>query len=364
MDGEGDTAQKAPVASYSLALRNAGVFLAVVAGGMVITELRGIITPLVIAIFLLMLIDGLDRTLEERLPRLPAWLRTTAGVGLTVGGFALVVWACAHDAPSFIAQLSVLAPKIDALLAQGAATLQTPAPKLDDLFHLARSASSLTHVFGAARGFVSQAVLSAIYLGFLMASRQAFGRKVRKLFRTDSARAHSERVFMRVRSASELYVGIQTFKATMVAAVAYVIMRIMGLPDAVFLALILFLASYIPIVGGIVAAVGPALVALGEFDGPFQPLLMFALIGGTIFVIENIFLPKLQGDRLNIDPVFVLLSLGFWGALLGPAGALLSTPLTVVVMAVAGEFDGSRWLAVLLSKEGELISRDEAQAAA
>lgn len=357
MDGEGDGALKVSPPVYSVALRNAGVFLAVAVGGMVVQYLRGIITPLVIAVFLLMLIDGLDRTLEERLPSLPGWLRSTLGVALTVGGFALVVWACAHDAPSFIAQLSVLAPKIDVLLAEGAAQLQTPAPKLDDLLRLARSAASVTHVFGAARGFVSQAVLSAIYLGFLMASRQAFGRKIRKLFVTDAAREHTTRVFMRVRSASEQYVGLQTFKATIVAAIAYVVMRLMGVPDAVFMALVLFLAAFVPIVGGIVAAIGPSLVALGEFDGPFRPLLMFALIGGSIFVIENIILPKLQGDRLNIDPVFVLLSLGFWGALLGPAGALLSTPLTVVVMAVAGEFEGARWLAILLSKDGELFGR-------
>ena len=63
--------------------------------------------------------------------------------------------------------------------------------------------------------------------------------------------------------------------------------------------------------------------------------------------------------RLNLDPVFILLSLGFWGALLGIAGALLSTPLTVVVMAVAAEFEGARWLAVLLSKDGDVTARLE-----
>ena len=88
---------------------------------------------------------------------------------------------------------------------------------------------------------------------------------------------------------------------------------------------------------------------------PFKPLLLLGLSGWhPRSCIENIILPKLQADRLNLDPVFILLSLGFWGALLGVVGALLSTPLTVVVMAIAAEFDGARWLAVLLSKDGEL----------
>ena len=56
----------------SNALRNCVVFLAVVAGGVVVMYLRGILAPLVVAAFLLMLIDGLDRTLAQRLPAVPS----------------------------------------------------------------------------------------------------------------------------------------------------------------------------------------------------------------------------------------------------------------------------------------------------
>jgi AI-2 transport protein TqsA len=345
--------------AFSNALRNCVVFLAVVAGGMVVMYLRGIIAPLVVAAFLLMLIDGLDRTLAQRLPAIPAWLRSTLGAVLILGGFAGVVVICAHDALSFGAQITVIGPKIDVLMAKVAAEFQAPAPQVHDLLHLLTSAASLTHVFGAARGFLSEAALAMIYLGFLLVSRQAFGQKLRRMFARPEGRAHAERVFTRVRSASEAYVGLQTLKAALVASVAYGIMWLLGMSNPLFLALILFLAAYVPIVGGFVGALLPTLVALGEFDTPFKPLLLLGLLAGILFVIENIILPKLQADRLNIDPVFVLLSLGFWGALLGVVGALLSTPLTVVVMAIAAEFDGARWLAVLISKDGEFALREE-----
>lgn len=354
---EHDPARPSARPAFSSALRNSAVFLAVVAGGAVTEYLRGIITPLVIALFLLMLIDGFDRAVADKLPALPSWLRSTLGVALTVSGFAIVVVICAHDARSFIDQIAVIAPKIDALLAEFAAQIQAPAPQIGDLLRVATSAASLTHAFGAARGFISESVLVVIYLGFLLASRQAFGRKVQLMFAGPGGRDHAERVFTRVRSASEQYVGLQTLKAALVATSAFVIMRLMGMKDPLFLALLLFLAGYVPIVGGFVGAVLPCLIAFGEFDGPFKPLLLLGLLGGTIFAIENILLPKLQSDRLNLDPVFILLSLGFWGALLGVAGALLSTPLTVVVMAIAAEFEGARWLAVLLSKDGELSRR-------
>jgi predicted PurR-regulated permease PerM len=61
----------------------------------------------------------------------------------------------------------------------------------------------------------------------------------------------------------------------------------------------------------------------------------------------------MQGKNANIDAVVVLLALAFWGALWGVTGMFLSTPLAVMAMAILAEFPGSRWIAVLLSGDGE-----------
>ena len=61
----------------------------------------------------------------------------------------------------------------------------------------------------------------------------------------------------------------------------------------------------------------------------------------------------MQRDSLNIDPVVVLLSLAFWGAIWGIPGMFLSTPLTVTGIIILAQFQGSRWIAVLLSGDGE-----------
>ena len=42
-----------------------------------------------VAIFLLLLIDGLSRTAARRLPFLPDWLRSVAGAIVTIGGHKL-----------------------------------------------------------------------------------------------------------------------------------------------------------------------------------------------------------------------------------------------------------------------------------
>jgi len=64
-------------------------------------------------------------------------------------------------------------------------------------------------------------------------------------------------------------------------------------------------------------------------------------------------LPRMQGDSLNMDPIVVLLSLALWGLIWGMTGMFLSTPLTVMAMVILAQFDGTRWLAVLLSADGQ-----------
>ena len=349
----------APAAGRTaVTLRNAAVFLAIVAGGFVVRYLHGIITPLMIALLLLLLIDGFSRGAAHRLPFLPGWLRSTIGAVVIIAGFALVVGVFIHYAKGFAGQFGSLEPKIDSLLSQTAAQLELPPMTVGDLIRGPNSESRVGAVLGAARGILSEAILVVIYLGFLLASRQAFGRKANKIFAA-SGGGHAERVFNRVRSASEQYIGLQTFKAALVAGLAWVIMSWIGLDNALFLAFLLFLASFIPIVGGIAGAAVPALLALAQFDTPVRPIVLLITLSSTMFVIENVILPKLQSDRLNLDPVFILVSLAFWGSLLGIPGALMSTPLMVMVMAIASEFEGTRWLALLLSKDGELALRPE-----
>lgn len=335
-------------------IRNAVLFMAVVMAGFVIKALQEVITPLVVAVFMLLLIDAFSVGLQRRWPKFPEWLGLSLAVVLILAGFIFVVGVCAHYGKSFALQIAGLEPKIDLMLGRMSTALQFPTLSIPDLSRGETPSSILLRVFGAARGIVSRAVLVMIYLGFLLASRRAFGRKSARLFPDVGQLSQWQRMFQRVRAATDQYMALQTFKAAMIAVATGVITAAVGLPNAPFWAFLLFLAAYIPIVGGIAGTLVPTLIALAEFESPVRPLVLLLLLGGSIFLIDNVVMPKIQADRLNIDPVFVLLSLGFWGALFGLPGVFLSTPLTVMVIAVTAEISGLRWLAILLSKEGEL----------
>jgi predicted PurR-regulated permease PerM len=90
-----------------------------------------------------------------------------------------------------------------------------------------------------------------------------------------------------------------------------------------------------------------------QFDGYTRAIILFAALQAIGVIIGNVIYPRMQGRSLNIDPVIVLLALAFWSAIWGVTGAFLSTPLTVMAMVILAQFDGSRWIAVLLSADGD-----------
>ncbi len=333
-------------------VRNAAVFMAVVVALFLARFFQAIVTPLVVATFLLLLIDGVARLMQRRLPGSPEWFRGGLAGAVIIVAFIAIGVLLAVEAPPFAGELHGLAPKLDGLMAQGLAAVGSPPLTVRQLFRGADPAHLLAGAFLAARSLISYGVLVIIYFGFILASRAAFYRKLDVLAASEPRRRATHRVATAVRDAVERYVRLQTFKALLIAAVAFGLMALMGIRDGLFIAFMVFLAAYVPIVGPIAGALFPGFMALAEYGDALHPILMVAILGSAAFLIDNVLMPKLQGDELNIDPLLVLLSIGFWGAILGPPGVLLSTPLTVTVMAVAAEFQGTRWLAVLISRDG------------
>jgi predicted PurR-regulated permease PerM len=94
----------------------------------------------------------------------------------------------------------------------------------------------------------------------------------------------------------------------------------------------------------------PAILALAE-SGWLQAAIV--VIGITLInlLIENVLEPGYTGRRLQLSPTIVFVSFFFWAWILGPIGALLSMPITVMLVLVFQSNDSTHWLARLLSSE-------------
>lgn len=337
----------------SSAARSAIILIAVIASGAALLWLRDILTPLALALFLMVMIDAFARVVQSRIPRIGRWA-TPLAITLFVVGFGLMVVVVAENASAFIGDLIAQRPKIDNLIARVAGILGIQAPPaIDQLFRQLNPTQYIGSVAQAFQNLASQSLLVFIYLGFLLASRHGFAQKTHRLFRDPAEFRHAASVFVRIRDGIERYLWIQTVTGLMIAVASWALMAAIGMQSAFFWAFLIFVASYIPIIGGFVGIALPPVFALVQFDTYWQALVLLVALQTTQFIVGNVVQPRMQGQSLNLDPVVVLLSLALWGALWGVPGMFLSTPLTVMAMVILVQFPSSRWMAVLLSGNGK-----------
>jgi predicted PurR-regulated permease PerM len=334
--------------------RDAQVIIAVILVGAALRFLGDVLTPLLLAVFLSVMVDGLAELIRRRAPGLPSGFHTLVAVVALAGAFGLCVIVIAARASGFVQTLSAAEPRLVAIITQMASALRIKQPAA--AANMALSLDPTVYLGGIAlalQGFVSNAIYVLIYVGFMIASKRAFDRKAVKLFRNRGHRHEAMNLALRVRDSIQSYLWIQTVTGALIAVVSFAIMAVVGLQNAVFWAFLIFIVNYVPIVGAIAAIIVPALFAVVQFDTYWQAIVILGGLWLITFLVGNILLPRLQGERLNMDPLVVLLSLAFWGALWGLPGMFLSTPLTVLAMLILAQFEGSRWLAVMLSADGE-----------
>jgi AI-2 transport protein TqsA len=272
--------------------------------------------------------------------------------------FCLTVYVLAANMRGFAVELIGAAPRLDAVIAKlaGAMGMAVP-PTLGRILQSLSPAEYIGRIAGSLRGLMTDAVLVLIYLGFLLASRQGFERKTGRLFTTTGERRHAGELFLRIRGAIEQYLWIQSVTCGLIAVASGVVMTLLGLNNALFWAFVIFIVGFIPIIGGAVGILAPPLFALAQFDGWWRAAVMIVALQVINFIVGNIVYPRMQGRSLNIDPVAILLSLAFWGAIWGLPGMFLSTPLTVMTMVVLAQFRSTRWIAVLLSSDGDPLGQ-------
>ena len=121
----------------------------------------------------------------------------------------------------------------------------------------------------------------------------------------------------------------------------------MGQQTPVFWGVVVFLLSFIPgfgSVGSTAAATLAAIAELGMAKGAVV-LLGYVMIHN---LIGNLLEPKVLGRAMGLSPLVVMVSIVIWGWVLGPVGALLSAPLTMIVKIVLAHTEDLRFMAVLL----------------
>jgi len=187
--------------------------------------------------------------------------------------------------------------------------------------------------------------LVIIMVVFMLIEAARLPDKVREAF---GGRDLSNEYFKKIADDTWNYMKIKTMICFLTGLSASIGLWFLGIEYAILWGLLLFFLNYIPNIGQIIASIPPILLAL--IDGGLVTAL---LVTAWLIFVNSLFgigiEPRYLGQGLDISSLVVLLSLIFWGWLLGPIGMFLSAPLTMVVKIVLQNDPKTRWLAVLLS---------------
>ncbi len=108
------------------------------------------------------------------------------------------------------------------------------------------------------------------------------------------------------------------------------VLLLVGVPLALPLIVLTWLAAFFPIVGALVAGAAAVLVALVA-NGTGAALVV---LGGVVLVQQfegHVLYPVVVGPRLHLHPIVVLLAMAVGGALAGIAGVFMAVPIATVL---------------------------------
>ncbi len=136
----------------------------------------------------------------------------------------------------------------------------------------------------------------------------------------------------------------------------------LGVDYALLWGLLAWFMGYIPSIGFMIALIPPVLMAYAQYglNTALVVLVGYVVINGGV---QNFYQPKVMGQRLKISPVVVFVGLFIWGYLLGGIGAILAVPMTLLVLIIMENFEGTRPLAVLMRYTGEEKEEERKEAA-
>jgi predicted PurR-regulated permease PerM len=132
------------------------------------------------------------------------------------------------------------------------------------------------------------------------------------------------------------YIAGQGLLCLVIGILALVAYMLIGLPNALVLALIAGVLEAVPMIGPLLGAIPAALVALSIAPGKLIWVIVATVI---IQQLENsLLVPRVMRKAVGVNPFVTLLALFAFSSLFGIAGALMAIPLAVIIQLVLNRF--------------------------
>ncbi len=325
--------------------------LLLVAGFSVVLLMGDMLAPVLAAVVIAYLLEGVVGPLERRgVPRLLA----TAVVFF--GFMAFVLFLVFGLAPLISRQVTQLVQQLPGMIASGQAVLErlperypqfVTQEQVQALIEAVRAevaalgqevlSRSVTSVIGVAT-FVVYVVLVPILVFFMLKDKARilawFDRYLPR------ERELAVRVWHEVDHQIGNYIRGKFWEILIVWGVTFLTFQLLGLQFAMLLSLIVGVSVIIPFIGAVAATVPVALV--GYFQWGWSSEFAWLMAAYTVIQVldGNVLVPLLFSEAVDLHPVAIIVAVLFFGGLWGFWGVFFAIPLAVLVKAVLNALPG------------------------
>jgi AI-2 transport protein TqsA len=340
----------------------------IIATGVIIAFLyvgRGILSTFAMAVFLFLVIEGFATVIDNWSHAMRRGAARIIAILTVLGGFIGFIALMANGMSQFGRDAAEYEEKINGLIQDAYSLVHMDnAPTLTHLMFNEGGQRFFATIANATGDLSGDMMLIFIYVAFLFIAQSGWTRKLDNIFPEFETRSQVREIGDEARQSIETYLWTQTVISALITALTYASLLILGVQNALFLAALIFVLNYIPTVGSIVAALVPPLFALVQPEIPgwipgaapqdtyIYAAIVFGMVSFWQFSIGNFIQPRMMGESLNLSSLVVLLALAIWGVLWGIPGMFLSAPLTVLMMILFAQSASTRWIAILLSADG------------
>ena len=209
---------------------------------------------------------------------------------------------------------------------------------------------SLRNFVGPLRGPLETAGIVIVFTLFMLIDREDLRNRLlsligqRQLHRTTKA---LDDAAQRVSRFLLMQFLVNTGFGTLVALGLYLI----GVQSFILWGVMALFLRFLPYVGVTVAGLLPLVLALATTEGWRSPVLVLVLFLVLELVTGNFVEPMVYGAHTGLSSLAILAAVVFWTAIWGPAGLILSTPLTVCLSVLGRYSPHLQFLDVLLGDE-------------
>lgn len=223
---------------------------------------------------------------------------------------------------------------------------------LEQIFAWFNLQQVLTYMLWAITSLVWSAGIIFFYTLFILLESSNFNNKLSILSHKNFLSKHVLDAYNKAKTDIKWYFYVKFVSSATVWLCSYMIMLLFWLHFSAFWWLLIFLLNFVPFVWSIIAVIFPSVLSLVQtWFSPYDSFFLITLLIVSQSFVANFLEPKLMGNRLNLSPLVIIISLWFWGSIWWVLGILLSVPIMVIINIIFSKIEATRPIAIILSEK-------------